>query len=222
MSATSTTTTNAKPKKIKAIIGLDKMPDGNVTALLNATVKGLTANATIYSRLPVDLTTYQAAISAYEDAVSTAVNGSKVQVAQKNKLRNAVVKMYTLNAHYVEATCNDDMTTFLLSGYQPASITRVPPQPVDVPTIASIVYGPSSGQLKVKVSPVAKALSYDLRYAPLPVNGATPNWTQVTLPSKKAYIVSNLTPGTMYTFEARALGRLGYSDFGAAVNKMAT
>ena len=220
--STTTTTTDAKPKKIKAIIGLDKMPDGNITTLLNATLKGLTANATIFAKPPVDLATYQAAITAYVDAISTAVKGSKAQVSQKNKLRNAAVKMYTLNAHYVEAACNDDMTTFLLSGYQPAAITKVPPQPVAVPTIASVVQGPSSGQLKVKVSPVAKALSYDLRYAPLPANGATPNWTQVTLPSKKPYLVSNLTPGTIYTFEARALGRLGYTDFGAAVNKMVT
>jgi hypothetical protein len=220
--STTTTTTNAKPKKIKAIIGLDKMPDGNVTSLLNATLKGLTANATIFPKPPVDLATYQAAITAYEDSISTAVNGSKAQVSQKNKLRNAAVKLYTLNAHYVEATCNDDMTTFLLSGYQPAAITKVPPQPLPVPTIASIVQGPLSGQLKVKIGPVAKAISYDIRYAPLPANGATPAWTLVTLPSKKAYIVSNLIPGTTYTFEARALGRLGYTDFSSPMNRMVT
>ena len=220
--STTTTTTKAKPKKIKAIIGLDKMADGNITTLLNASLKGLTTNAATFPKPPVDLATYQAAITAYQEAITAAVDGGKTAVSQKNKLRNAAVKMYTLNAHYVELDCNDDMTTFLLSGYQPAAITKVPPQPLPVPTIVSIVQGPISGQLKVKIGPVAKAINYDLRYAPLPTNGALPAWIVVTLPSKKPYIVSNLTPGTTYTFEVRALGRLGYTDFSSPINRMVT
>ena len=45
-------------------------------------------------------------------------------VAQKNKLLRAVVKMYVELAPYVESSCNEEMATFLLSGFQPASTTK--------------------------------------------------------------------------------------------------
>ena len=219
----SKTPSTPKLKKIKALFGLDKMTDGNITPLLDASSKGLTTNATVFPKPPVDLTAYQAAITAYEASIAAAVDGGKTAISQKKKLRHAVLKIYSELAHYVEANCNDDMTTFRLSGFQPAATTKTPPQPLPVPAIASVVQGPNSGQLKVKIAPVAKALSYDVRFAPLPAGGATPaSWTVQTLPSKKAAIVSNLTPGTTYTLQARALGRLGYTDWSDPANRMVT
>ena len=50
--------------------------------------------------------------------------------------------MYVELAHYVEANCNGDMATFLLSGFQPAATTKTPPQPLDQPSIVSVVHGP--------------------------------------------------------------------------------
>ncbi len=35
-------------------------------------------------------------------------------------------------------------------------------------------------------------------------------------------IISNLTPGTTYTFQVRALGRLGYTNWSDPVSRMAT
>ena len=219
----STTPATPKPKKIKAIVGLDKMPDVNITPLLDASLTGLTANAAIFPKPPLDLATYQAAITAYKASIAAAIDGSKTAISQKKKLRHAVLKFYAELAHYVEANCNEDMTTFRLSGFQPASNTKSPPQPLPAPAIASVVQGPNTGQLKFKVAPVPQALSYQIRFAPLPAGGATPaSWTEQTLPSKKAVIVSNLTPGTTYTFQARALGRLGYSNWSDPANRMVT
>jgi hypothetical protein len=65
-------------------------------------------------------------------------------------------------------------------------------------------------------------LAFGIRFAPLPSNGATPAWIEQTLPSKKAVIVTNLTPGTTYTIQARALGRLGYTDWSDPANRMVT
>src|SRR5205823_13000977 len=130
-------------------------------------------------------------------------------------------KMYTDLAHYVEANCNDDMATFLLSGFQAASTAKARAQPLTTPSIAYIVPGPVTGQQKVKVGGVPKALSYDFRFAPSPAADATPSWIYQTITSTKPFIVGNLTPGTVYTFQVRALGRLGHTEWSDSVNRMA-
>jgi hypothetical protein len=216
-------TVQTKPKKIHAVIGLDKMPDGNVTPLLNASLQGLTLHADVFPKLPVDLPTYASGIKAYEDAIPVALDGSKTAIAHKNKQRNAAVKIYTELAHYVEANCNYDMATFLLSGFTAAApATRTPPQPLPTPSIASVVPGPLTGQQKVKIGSLKKAMSFDFRFAPPAAAGATPSWTYKTITSRKAFIVDSLTPGTVYTFQVRALGRLGYTEWSDPVNRMAT
>jgi hypothetical protein len=216
-------TKTVKPKKIHARYGLTKLPDATITPLLDGSLKGLTENATIFSKPPVDLKTYGASISAYHDALPAAIlDGGKNAVALKNKLRDVVLKMYAENAHYVEANCNDDMQTFLLSGFQPASTTNSPPQPLDQPAIASVVQGPLPGQLKVKIRSVKKAASYELRFAPVPNGGGTPTWTQQAVASTKPLILTGLTPGTTYTLQVRALGLLGYTNWSDAVTRMVT
>src|SRR5947209_3773072 len=58
-------------------------------------------------------------INEYKASIPAALDGSRTAVAQKDKLRSAVIKMYKQLAHYVEAACNEDMATFMLSGFQP-------------------------------------------------------------------------------------------------------
>jgi hypothetical protein len=216
-------TVQTKPKKIHAVIGLDKMPDGNVTPLLNASLQGLTLHADVFPKLPVDLPTYASGIKAYEDAIPVALDGSKTAIAHKNKQRNAAVKIYTELAHYVEANCNYDMATFLLSGFTAAAPkAKTPTQPLPTPSIASVVPGPVSGQQKAKVVAVAKAMSYNWRFAPQAAAGATPSWTFHAVASSKALIFGNLQPGIVYTFQVQALGRLGYTEWSDPVNRMAT
>src|SRR5206468_5199135 len=104
-------------------------------------------------------------------------------VAHKNKLLQAAVRMYVELAHYVEANCNDDLATFLLSGFQPASSTKTPPQPLDQPSI-TVEPGPVTGQMKAKIGSVPKALSYHLHYAPVPSGGGAPaTWTDQIITS---------------------------------------
>jgi hypothetical protein len=216
-------TTNQKPKKIKAVIGLTKMTDANIMPLLDGSLKGLAAHLDIFTKLPVDPPTYEAGINAYKAAIPTALDGSRAAKAQKNKLRNAAVKMYELNAKYVEVTSNDDMPTFLLSGYQPASTTKAPPAPLPLPAIASIVQGPASGVLKAVIAPLPKALSFVLRHGVVPPGGGTPaTWVEDTIPHKKPFFLSNLMPGTTYMFQVKALGRLGYTDWSDPISRMVT
>ena len=215
--------TEHKLKKIRAVFGLTAMADSNVTPLLDGSLKGLSAHPDLFPHLPADLATYEAGINAYKAAIPAALDGSRTAKVQKNKLRNAAIRLYELNAKYVEVTYHDDMASFLLSGYQAASTTKAAPAPLPPPVITSVVQGPNSGQLKAAIGSMPKAINFVLQYRTLPANGGTPgSWEEKTLPEKKPVIVSDLTPGMVYEFRAKALGRLGYSDWSDTVNRMVT
>src|SRR5262245_10775528 len=210
------------PKKIRALVGIRKMPEGTIKDLLAGSLKGLTENAKVFSKLPIELAAYQAAIDAYEAAIPAALDGSKTAVANKNKLLETAIGMYVELAHHVEANCDNDLATFLLSGFQPASSTKTPPQPLDQPSI-TVEPGPVTGQMKAKIESVPNALSYHLHFAPVPSGGGAPaTWTDQIITSTKPTIIKDLTPGTIYTFQVRALGRLGFTNWSDAVNRMAT
>ena len=108
------------------------------------------------------------------------------------------------------------------SGFEPLKTTRVPPQPLEPSAIRKVEQG-STGQLLVKVSCVPKARSYELRYASLDVGGAPGPWTSHPITAVASPTSCNgLTPGAMYAFQVRALGRLGFTDWSHSVTKMCT
>ena len=204
------------------MFGLKNMPDDKVVNLLNNSLKGLTANATVFSKLPIDLPTYQAAIDAYVAARPAADDGSRTAISHKNKLRDAAIKMYVELAHYVESNCNDDMTTFLLSGFQPATSTKAAPQPLTVPSITSAIPGPKTGEMKIKTNSDPKTIAQEVHYGAVPAGGGTPaTWLSEPIPSKRGVVITGLTPGTTYVFQVRALGRLGYTNFSDPVSRIA-
>ena len=199
------------------------MADGIVVPLLKGSLKGLTANSNIFNKLPVDLAAYSAAIDAYEASIPPAMDGSKTAIEQKKKLRNAVLKMYSLLAHYVETNCNDELATFLLSGFQAKqSTTRNLAAPA-TESIRRVEPGANSGQVKVKLMRNKAAASYDLRWAPVPPGAAPISWiNQPVKLIKTATTISGLTPGVAYAFQARALLNDGYSDWSDSVTMICT
>ena len=214
-------TTEVKGKKIRARFGLQKLADGDVGQLLVSSLNGLTANAAIFSKLPVDPAIYKDAINDFLAAVPVALDGSKTAIARKKKLRERVIRIYEELAHYVESNCNDDMATFLLSGFQPTATTKVPPQPLEQVSIVSVVQGSVSGQMKVRFNRVPRAVDYDVRRGAVPSGGGMPTaWTEERT-TKTSLIIDNLTPGTTYAFQVRAFGRSGSTDWSDAVIRIA-
>jgi hypothetical protein len=211
-----------KVKKIRALLAQTTMPDGDLRALLESCLKGMSANATVFPKSPVDLTAYESTIHAYEGAMPAALDGSKTAIALKNKLKGDAVHLYNQIAHHVESNCNSDMATFLLSGLQPVPTTKAPPQPLDTPTM-DVTPGPVSGTLKGKIHTVKKALSYVVHHgAVLPGSTVPATWIEQVITNAKPIIFSNLTPGTIYSFQVKALGRLGYTEWSDPINRMAT
>ncbi len=205
---------------IKPALGAAVMKDGDLLARFNAVHDGMSNNPA-FPNPPVDMAAFKAAIDAYTAASAAALHdGGKAAVAERNKRRDEALIMQRLLGHYVEVACKGDTKAFISSGFVPASARqRLPLQPIATPSILKIDQG-QTGQLLVTIQSV-KARSYELHYAPVPAAGAPVNWTTIAVgKTKPATPINNLTPGTTYTFQVRALGKLGLSDWSAAVERM--
>ena len=211
-----TSSVSDKAKKIKASIGFAKMTDADLLKLLDAILTSMTGNPAFPSP-PVDMATFKAAVDSYDTLTTDALDGGKRAISAKRKQRQVVIKMATQLGHYVEAASDNDLATFNASGFTAASNVRTPPQPLSAGGFKYVDRGSNSGQIEVKPQPQKGALSFDLRYCPVPAAGAAPLWVSQTLPGSKAVVLTTLTPGTNYQFQIRALGRLGYSDWSDVV-----
>jgi hypothetical protein len=214
----------AKPKIpiIKPVLGVVGVSDGVLLQRLTAVHDGMFNNPA-YPNPPVDMPGFKAAIDAFNSASAAVPEGGKAAITLRDKRRTDAIIMFRLLGHYVEANCKNDPNTFVSSGFV-ASTTghRTPPQPVAVPSIVSVDQG-NSGQLLVSVQPVAKARSYELRFGLVPAAGGNVNWTtNLVASTKPATPINNLTPGGTYTFQVRAFGKLGFSDWSSPVEKMCT
>jgi hypothetical protein len=214
------TPTKAKPKIIRPLENYTTMTDSNVVSLATAVVSGMTGNSH-FTQLPADLTVLKTNIDTLNSLISQAMDGSKKVISEKNKQRGVVIKMMKLLGRYVEVMSDNDPAIFNSSGFQAASTTKAPPQPLPVPVIKKVSHG-TTGQLLVVVKGHKKAKNYDVRYAPI-VNGLPNTWITITVPIIKSAIpVNGLTPGSTYAFQARAYGNAGYTDWTDSATCMCT
>jgi len=162
----------------------------------------------------VDLAQLKAGGENLTALIAEALDGSRKVIAAKNKQRHDVIKMLRLQGRYVEVTSNGDRAVFRSSGFPPASTTKAAQSaPLAVPKIRKVAHGSNSGQIVIQIKADPKASSYELRYAAA-VSGGLGQWTyQLVTRLKTPVTVTGLTPGTVYAFQVRALGLLGYTDW---------
>ncbi len=202
-----------KVVKIKPLEGYTAMSDDAIVHVGMAVQTGLTGNSN-FQNLPVDLAVLKTNIDSLSALIAESMDGSKKVIAQKNKQREAVIKMLRVLGRYIEVHADNDMALFTSSGFMPASTTKVPPSPLPVPVIRTVDHGAVSGELVIQVGAIRKAVHYEIRYG-AQVNGAVPSsWTTTVVTKvKPAVAFQGLTPGTVYAFQVRALGTLGYTDW---------
>ncbi len=204
---------------IKAVLGFAGVPDADLVSRCNAVHDGMTNNPA-YPTPPIDMPGFKTAIDAYAAAIAGALEGGKTAIAAREKRRGDMILMLRQLGHYVEIACRKDMETFLSSGFVAVSNTRGPEQPVGASAVASVNQG-LTGQLVVTVKSVPKARHYELRFGAVPVGGGVISWTTMLVPtSKPPTVLNNLTPGGTYSFQVRAYGKLGYSDWSDPVSRM--
>jgi hypothetical protein len=198
--------------KIKAKLAFHDVSDADALKQFNAVLQGMKNNPA-YLNPPVDMATYGKGVDSFATLLTDAQDGGKKAVSAKDKQRVAVIKLYTLLGHYVEAACNDDPATFNTSGFIAATRTRTAPQPLAGSSFQWIDRGPNSGEIVVKIAALIGAIAYELRYTLVANGGAPGPGTTLTLTSPRKVTITGLTPAGTYQFQARALGKLGYNDW---------
>jgi len=215
-------TQKAKVKPIKASLAFTQLMPANLYTFGCSVYAGVNNNPA-YSQPPVDMPTLKSTLDGYNTLIAAALDGSKKVLAQRNHQGEVLIKILKQLAHYVESACKDDMTIFTSSGFQAVSKTHTA-TPSLSQSIRKITQGSSSGVLLVWLVAVAGALSYEIRWAPVPAGTttpATPAWSSMLVPSTHPpTTVSNLTPGTTYQFEVRVLSKTGWSDWTGSARRM--
>ena len=203
----------SKPKEIKPIDGFSNVSDADVVSRAKNIQTQMTGNAS-FPNPPVDLAALKTAIGTFSSLIAEALDGSKKVIAQKNKQREAVVKMLLVLGRFVQVHSDGDKAIFTSSGFVPASTTKAPPSPLPLPVIRSAYQGAISGEIVVQIEAIRRAVDYEIRYG-VQVNGVAPSsWTsQVVTKVQPPVGFQGLTPGTVYAFQVRALGRVGYTDW---------
>ena len=170
--------------------------------------------------LPVDMATVKAATDLLLTKITAAAEGGKTAVAEKNRQKDVVVKLLTQLAYYAEANCKDNITIFLSFGFTPAASTNAKTPPVSE-SIRKVEPGPNSGEMLITLMKFLYAVSYLVQFAPV-VNGVVGAWTSKPVAGiLPPFLITGLTPGTTYVFQARALTKTGYSDWSESVTRIA-
>jgi hypothetical protein len=216
------------PPKVKAITSdLTKGDAKAVIARGRAVIAGMGTGTgpTLYPAPTVPIDTLKTAVDTLDTLTTESMDGSRKIIAQRDKQKHAVVRMLEQNAHYVEDNCKDDVATFVISGFVPKPNTKNPPQPLPPAKIISLKYGNSTEIVAELESQGRSVLHYQVRFGEVGAGGTAPTtWTteDVTKGQRKTFKISGLKPGTIYAFQARALGPLGFTEWTDSVTKMAT
>jgi hypothetical protein len=160
---------------IKAIKNFRGMtPDALVTVAVN--IEGTVYNNPKFDGAPpqpVDQVTFKASIDGLVAANAAAVDGGKKAFQERTHQKEVVVDFLIQLAHWAEANCKKDMTTFLSSGFKAAASSKPKTPPISE-TIRRVRQGPNSGQLVVTLMKYPGAASYEVRWGHAPAGGGMP------------------------------------------------
>ena len=199
----------------RSSLAFTRLSDSPLNSFAENTVVKLTGNAGLPTPT-APLTAVTGAQQAFNLAITTAKNGGKQATAAKNARREELIALLRQNAAYVQSIAGEDLELLLTSGYEASSNSRN--RIMLPPPVVELVDNPQSTKLGLRLSAVPTARAYEVRIK----QGAT-EWQQVGIYTySRPIIIENLTPGTIYTMQARAVGgTTGYSDWSDPVSHMA-
>jgi hypothetical protein len=191
--------------------------DADLDEFANNVIVCLTGN-TSFPTPPVTLANLGTTVTAFHDAVVAALPGGLQLTAAKNAARSILLDALRKEANYVQTLASKNLDVLLTSGYYANSTNRAQ-APLDPPVITE-VDNLATTKILVRLTPVTNAKSYN---AQINTNG-TGTWQDAGIYTQARRIVlGNLTPGTIYSIRARAIGGSdGSSPWGNPVSIMAT
>lgn len=193
--------------KLKVSLAYNSYPDAALDELTTAIIAAITGNPA-FPAPTVPLATVTALQTTFRTDLAAAANGGTQLTAKKNQSRQLLLDALDSNALYVQSIARYDLAVLLSSGYQATSTNRAQAQ-LPAPAILALE-NELSTQLVVRLSPVANAYCYEVQ-----TSTGTGAWQAAgVFTQARKIILPNLTTGTIYNVQARAIGgSTGYSDW---------
>ncbi len=146
------------------------------------------------------------------------MDGGTALTAAKNVAREELLVALRQIAAFVQSVAGEDEPLLLTSGFSAVIPGRSPQTKLSAPNVVGVENGETT-QLTVRLEPVPYAKSYEVRAT----NGAKTPPASTFSTQARRIIVGNLTPGTTYNIQARAIGGSdGFSAWSDPVAHMAT
>jgi hypothetical protein len=205
------------PQRIRIADRFKSQSAEQLVAMAGAIISGLTNNPAF----PAPTVDLKAALAAADDlnaALAAQVHGGTAATAEKRNKQEALIAILRKLKHYVEDNCGNDSAVLLSSGFQAAATTRNC-SPLANPSILSIDLA-NSGELVLKVSPIARAKCYEVRSAAMGAGNVPGSWQTAGLFTGSRMTIAGLVPGTTYVFQVRAIGAVGNTDWSNPVSRM--
>ncbi|MEP6663429.1 MAG: fibronectin type III domain-containing protein [Verrucomicrobiota bacterium] len=191
-----------------------RLPDAPLNTFGENVITRLTGNPGFTTPL-VSMAVLTGAQTAFASAIVAAQQGGKQATATKNAAREALIALLQQEAAYVQSIAGEELPLLLSSGFENTNTNRTQ-VPLSKPLVDQ-VDNPMSGQLGLRLKPVYTARAYEVR-----MSYGTTGWQAVGVFTQSRVVIPDLTPGTTYTLQARAIGgSTGYSDWSDPVSHMA-
>ena len=212
---------------LRVLLGFASAPDHELEETAGHVLTSLYGNP-IFPTPPVTAADLQTALTALTDAIAAQAQGGTAATAAKNQARATLTGLLRQLALYVQTTIQANpaygLAELLSSGFDAASTTREQ-KPLDTPAIVGIDNS-GTGQLTLRVTPVANARLYEAQSQTMPNaatgTGALGEWVSAGMyQSTRGMAVTGLIPGGTYNFRVRAVGgSTGYSEWSNPVGHM--
>jgi hypothetical protein len=200
----------------RVALSFAQLSDAKLDDFTQNIIASLTGNASFPTPTvpPADLSS---ALSTFTATLAATAQGGTQATAAKNAARDALVALLRKEANYVQGIASTDLAMLLSSGFEAINSNRSQ-SPLDKPSIVQI-NNEASTQLVLRLQPVDNARSYEVR-----VSYGANGWQAAgVFTQARRVVLTNLTPGTNYNIQARAVGgSTGYSDWSDPVSHMAT
>ena len=192
-----------------------RLSDSPLGAFAGYIVEKMTGNPAFATPL-VSLASLTAAQTVFVSAIAAALQGGRQLTAEKNAARAVLLGLLRQEAAYVQSLAGEDLAVLLSSGFESISTNRTQ-VPLTQPVVER-VENPQSMQLSLRLQPVSTARAYEVR-----IRHGAGGWEAVgVFTYSRPILIENLTPGTVYSMQARAVGgSTGYSDWSDPISHMA-
>lgn len=190
--------------------------DGQLVQRTKGVLVALLNNLAFPNPTP-SLAVISTSLDTFITSMGAAVGGGVALTAAKNAARAELVALLRQLGSYLQITCGGDMAKLLTSSFP---VQKEKPTPVGVlpaPSNLTVDFGPLTGQLVGKVSPVSGAVLYNWQITTLAAPTVILQTQQTTAASAT---FSDLTRGTEYSIMANAVGSAGPSDWSDPVSNI--